>query len=147
MTLAALMAALVVLLAACGGGGSSPSAAETDAVVPSAAASEPASEAPAESEAASEEPAASEERVRIDGSQFDPAELTVAVGTEVVWVNADTFAHTVTEGTGGQAADDPIVDEEIAQNGSVSVVFDEAGTYEITCAIHPSMQMTITVEG
>ncbi len=76
-----------------------------------------------------------------------PEEITVPVGTEVVFLNADGFAHTVTEGTDGQAVDDPIVDEEIAQNGTVSVTFDEAGTYDITCEIHPSMQMTVTVEG
>ena len=127
---------LVCALAAC----SSP-AASTDAPEPTQAAdeSEPAAE---ESEAA-----AGEETVRIDGSQFDPSELTIAVGTEVSFVNADSFAHTVTEGTDGTAVDDPIVDEEIAQNGTVSVTFDEPGTYEITCRIHPSMQMTITVEG
>ena len=98
-------------------------------------------------ESASEDAGAAEERVRIVGSAFDPAELTVPVGTEVTWVNADSFAHTVTEGTDGQAAEDPIVDEDIDQNGSVSVTFDEAGTYEITCEFHPSMQMTVTVEG
>jgi plastocyanin len=53
----------------------------------------------------------------------------------------------VTEGTDGEAVDDPIVDEEIEQNGSVSVTFDEPGTYNITCKIHSSMNMTITVEG
>lgn len=98
-------------------------------------------------ESASEDAGAAEERVRIVGSAFDPAELTVPVGTEVTWVNADSFAHTVTEGTDGQATQDPIVDEDIDQNGSVSVTFDEAGTYEITCELHPSMQMTVTVEG
>ena len=40
---------------------------------------------------------------------------------------------------------DPIVDEE--GGSDVSVTFDEAGTYNITCKIHPSMNMTITVEG
>jgi plastocyanin len=114
---------------------------------PTAEASEPAeSEAPA-SEPAESEAAASEERVRIDNSTFDPEELTIAAGTEVQWVNADSFGHTVTEGTDGQAVDDPIVDEEIAQNGTVSVTFEEPGTYNITCKIHPSMNMTITVEG
>ena len=53
----------------------------------------------------------------------------------------------MTEGTGGQAVDDPIVDREIAQNRSVRVTFDEPGTYDITCKIHPSMQLTVTVEG
>lgn len=141
---------LVVALAACSTAETAtPDAAEpteTAAQIESAEASESAE--PSESEAAeSEAPAAGEDRVRIDGSTFDPEELTVAVGTEVLFVNADGFAHTVTEGTGGQAVDDPIVDEEIAQNGTVSVTFDEPGTYDITCKIHPSMQMTVIVEG
>jgi len=128
---------VVVSLAACS---------TTETATPDAAAPTESAE-PSDSEAAeSEAPAAGEERVRIDGSAFDPEELTVAVGTEVLFVNADGFAHTVTEGTDGQAVDDPIVDEEIAQNGTVSVTFDEPGTYDITCEIHPSMQMTVIVE-
>jgi plastocyanin len=139
----AILAALALLGAACTSPGGSPSTAV------SAAASAPASEA-APSEAASETPEASEdgtaaERVRLTTSQFDPTELTIAVGTEVTFVNAATFDHTVTEGTDGQAVDDPIVDEEIAPNGAVRVTFDEPGTYDITCRIHPSMQLTITV--
>ena len=142
----ALLAAvlLVMALAAC----SSPESATPDASEPAETAAQTESAAPSASEAAeSEAPAAEEERVRIDGSEFDPEELTIAAGTEVQFVNADGFAHTVTEGTEGQAVADPIVDEEIAQNGTVSVTFDEPGTYDITCKIHPSMQMTITVEG
>ena len=61
-------------------------------------------------------------------------------------MNADSAAHTVTEGTEGTAVEDPIIDEELEQNGSTSYTFDEAGTYDITCEIHPSMQLTITVE-
>lgn len=141
LSLAALLAALVLVLAACGSGTSSPTN------EPSEAASEAPSQAATESTAPSEGGGAEEATVRIDGSAFDPAELTVAVGTEVTWVNADGFGHTVTEGTDGQAVDDPIVDEPIDQNGSVSVTFDEPGTYEITCAIHPTMQMTVIVEG
>ena len=137
-------ALLLVALAAC----STPQTATPDAEVPTATAAETESAEAAESEAAeSEAPAAAEETVRIDGSAFEPAELTVAVGTEVSFVNADGFAHTVTEGTDGQAVDDPIVDEPIDQNGTVSVTFGEPGTYDITCKIHPSMHMTITVEG
>jgi plastocyanin len=133
---------LVVLLVACGNQAASPSVAESHAAASHSMAA-PSSEPPASESAAAD----SEERVRIDGSQFDPAELTVAAGTTVVFLNADAFAHTITEGTDGTAVDDPIVDDDIEQNGSVQVTFDEAGTYEITCRIHPSMQMTITVEG
>jgi plastocyanin len=139
---ASLLAVLLALaLAAC----ANTTSETAEAGEPSEAA-EP-SEAPASEEAAaSEEPAAEEARVRIDNSAFDTEELTVAFGTEVSWVNADAFEHTITEGTDGDPVEDPIVDEEIAQNGTVSVTFDEPGTYDITCQIHPSMQMTVIVE-
>jgi len=130
-----------VILAGCGSQSASPSATEP-AETPSAAASEPAASAsqPAASETA-------EVRVRIRNSSYDPTELTIPAGTEVTFLNADGFTHTVTEGTDGQPVDDPIVDEEIDQNGSVSVTFDEPRTYKITCKIHSSMNITITVEG
>jgi plastocyanin len=138
-----LVLATMLVMTAC----SADSSGESTDAPASVAASEPDASASEAEESASEEAGAGEERVRIVGSAFDPAELTVPVGTEVTWVNADSFAHTVTEGTDGQAVDDPIVDEDIAQNGSVSVTFDEPGTYDITCGIHPSMQMTVIVEG
>jgi plastocyanin len=140
---ASLLAVLLVLtLAACAN-----TATETaDAGLPSETAE--ASAAPSSEEAtASEEPAGEEAQVRIENSEFDTGELTVAVGTEVTWVNADTFEHTITEGTDGDVVEDPIVDEEIDQNGTVSVTFDEPGSYDITCQIHPSMQMTVIVGG
>jgi plastocyanin len=130
-----------VMLAACGGQSATPSASEPSATQ-SAAASEPAA---SESQPAASETA--EVRVRIRNSSYDPTELTIPAGTEVTFLNADGFTHTVTEGTDGQPVDDPIVDEEIDQNGSVSVTFDEPGTYDITCKIHSSMNLTITVEG
>jgi len=128
-------------LAACGGQSATQSASEPSATQ-SAAASEP---AVSESQPAASETA--EVRVRIRNSSYDPTELTIPAGTEVTFLNADGFTHTVTEGTDGQPVDDPIVDEDIDQNGSVSVTFDEPGTYNITCKIHSSMNMTITVEG
>lgn len=146
--LPAILIALTLVLAACAEGAASPAAAESE--VPTPADSEEAAESePAESEPGESEPAeaAAEEQVRIESSNFDPRELTIAVGTEVAFLNADGFTHTVTEGTDGQAVDDPIVDEDIEQNGTVRVTFDEPGTHEITCKIHPSMQMTIIVEG
>ena len=85
------------------------------------------------------------ETVSMANTQFTPSTLTIQAGDTVTFT--DTSGHTVTEGTDGVAVDDPIVDEDIDQNGSVSVTFDEPGTYNITCKIHSSMNMTITVEG
>ena len=84
------------------------------------------------------------ETVSLSGGAFSPATLTIPVGTTVTFT--DTTGHTVTEGTDGTAVDDPIVDEEGGAD-PIEVTFDEAGTYDLTCKIHPSMHMTITVEG
>lgn len=125
---------LVLALAACSSG-SSPSAA-----VSSSASQATASDAPSEG--------GEEAEVRLVSSTFEPGELTVSVNTTVVFINDDSFDHTITEGTEGEAVDNPLVDDEIAGNGGeVRVTFNEAGTYDITCRIHPSMQMTVTVEG
>jgi len=142
--LPALIAGLVLILTACGAGTPSTAAETTGggaSAEPSQAESAAASEAAVPSEAAGEEPT-----VRLVQFAFDPEELTVAAGTEVTFANADAAAHTVTEGTGGTAAEDPIIDDELSQNGSTSFTFDEAGTYEITCLFHDQMNMTIVVE-
>jgi plastocyanin len=130
------LAALGLALAACATTTTTaePAPAESVAAPPSAAAS------------ASVAPEAGD-TVQLIGSAFEPAELTVAAGTEVTFMNADSTAHTVTEGTNGTAVEDPIIDEDLAPDASTSFTFDEPGTYEITCRIHPSMQLTITVEG
>jgi plastocyanin len=83
------------------------------------------------------------ETVSMANTTFTPSSLTIAAGTTVTFT--DTSGHTVTEGTDGVAVDDPIVDED--GGSDVPVTFDEPGTYNITCEIHPTMNMTITVEG
>jgi plastocyanin len=84
------------------------------------------------------------ETVSLSGGQFSPGTLTIAAGTTVTFT--DGAGHTVTEGTNGTAVDDPIVDEEWGGE-PIEVTFDEPGTYDITCRIHPSMSLTVTVEG
>ena len=83
------------------------------------------------------------ETVSMANTTFTPSSLTIQAGTTVNFT--DTSGHTVTEGTDGVAVDDPIVDEQGGED--IDVTFDEPGTYNITCKVHPSMNMTITVEG
>jgi plastocyanin len=141
-SLPALAAGLVLILAACGG----TTASSSEPSQPESTAASPTESAVASEAAERSESAAAEETVRLSQFAFDPEELTISVGTTVRFVNADSAAHTVTEGTDGTAVEDPIIDEELAQGGATSYTFDEAGTYDITCKIHPSMQLTVTVE-
>ncbi|MEO7295675.1 MAG: plastocyanin/azurin family copper-binding protein [Candidatus Limnocylindria bacterium] len=143
-SLQALVPGLVLILAACTG---TPEAtiSETVGATISEERSQTESAAPSESAEASED-AGEEATVRLSQFAFDTEELTIAAGTEVSFVNADAAAHTVTEGTDGEAADDPIIDEELQQNGTASFTFDEPGTYQITCLFHAQMNMTVVVE-
>jgi plastocyanin len=57
----------------------------------------------------------------------------------VTWTNEDSVPHTVTART-----DD--FDSGMMQNGDTfSLTFDEPGTFDYFCAIHPSMTGTVTV--
>lgn len=145
----ALLAMLTLALALVGCTDAASTGEPTDTAAPSepAVSEAPASEAPASEAPASQEPDAAQAEVLIQEPNFVPELLTVAVGTEVTWVNGDSYSHTVSEGTDGDVVDDPIVDDEVAPDGTVNVTFDEPGTYDITCQIHPTMQMTVVVEG
>lgn len=79
---------------------------------------------------------------------FDTPELTIAPGDTVLFVNDDTAPHTASHGENGELADGAEFDIELAEEGSEGeVTLEEAGTYNVTCTIHPEMNMTITVEG
>jgi len=83
--------------------------------------------------------------VAISLSQFGD-EVTISAGEAVEFSNEDSIGHTVTEGTGGAATADACVDESLAGGNSLVVTFDEAGDYQITCTVHPSMQTVVHVE-
>jgi plastocyanin len=73
-------------------------------------------------------------------------EATISAGEAVTFTNDDGVGHTITEGTGGQAASDACVNESIAGGASVTVTFNEPGDYDITCTIHTSMQTVVHVQ-
>ena len=77
--------------------------------------------------------------VTIADRAFAPADIAVAVGGTVDWVNRDDRAHTVTAGDGsfGSASLDP--------GATFSETFATAGSFAYLCAIHPEMQGTIRV--
>jgi len=84
--------------------------------------------------------------VIIASRSFGP-DITIPVGGEVTFVNNDGAGHTVTNGENGQAGADPLFDVDLAAGAtSDPITFDTPGTYPVTCKIHSSMNMTITVE-
>lgn len=75
------------------------------------------------------------------GKTFNPADVKVHVGDSVKFNNDDSVTHAVlvrgpAETNLGQ----------IKPGDAKSVTFDQAGTYDVNCAIHPKMKLTITVE-
>ena len=76
---------------------------------------------------------------------FSPASLTINAGDTVEWTNVDTAAHTVTSGS---PADGPsgVFDSSLIMGGaSFENTFDEAGSYDYFCMVHPWMVGNIQV--
>jgi plastocyanin len=79
----------------------------------------------------------------IQNMAYDPATLTVAVGSIVRWVNKDDVPHTVTfTKESGISCGTGI----ISPSQSCSAKFDRPGTYDYSCAMYPSMHGTIVVQ-
>ena len=70
---------------------------------------------------------------------YEPATLTVAVGSTVTWVNQGSTAVTVT------SADGLFDSEQIPPGGSFSATFQTPGTYRYFCVPYPHMKGTVIV--
>ena len=83
--------------------------------------------------------AAADVSVNIANYAFTLKDVTVPVGTTVVWTNQDFAVHTVTSDTG-------VWDSGSLSNGkSFPFTFNQAGTFAYHCIPHPYMTATITV--
>ncbi len=80
--------------------------------------------------------------IEIVDFSFGPKEATVAVGDTLTWTNLDSAVHTVTG-----KENELLLSDDLAQDATYEVTFEEAGTFEYMCKFHPNMQGTITVEG
>ena len=77
--------------------------------------------------------------ILIKNFAFDPASITVKAGSTVRWVNQDSVPHRIVFADG---ADSTV----LAGMQSWSRKFDQAGTYDYACTIHPTMLGTVIVE-
>ncbi|QDI89720.1 hypothetical protein Nisw_06790 [Candidatus Nitrosopumilus sp. SW] len=76
---------------------------------------------------------------------YIPSEIRIAVGESVTWVNEDSAFHSVTSGF----YDEPI---DLFDSGyldpfeSYTLTFDETGTFDYFCTLHPWMEGQVIVE-
>jgi len=79
--------------------------------------------------------------VNIQGLAFDPATLTVSVGTTVTWTNEDSVPHTITSDSGSE-----LNSPDMNNGDTYTHTFNTAGTYAYHCGIHTYMKGTVIVQ-
>ena len=85
--------------------------------------------------------AAQEYTVTQKNKAFSAATLTVHAGDKVNFRNEDAFVHNVFSLTDAQ----PFDLGTYPQGQAKTVTFAKPGTYDIECAIHPEMKLTVVV--
>ena len=77
--------------------------------------------------------------VAIEDFLYSPADLTINAGTTITWTNNDGAVHDATE------RDRSWNTALLSQGEAGEITFDEPGTFEYFCSIHPWMEGSITV--
>lgn len=76
---------------------------------------------------------------------FDPASLSVKVGTTVIWTNKDAASHTVTSGEPSTGPSGTFDSSLIKPGNTFKYTFTTAGTTSYFCTVHPWMTGKIIV--
>lgn len=86
-------------------------------------------------------PAPQKVQVKIDNFSFSPAELKIAPGTTVEWLNRDDIPHTV-------VSEDQTIfkSKALDTDDKYSFTFTKPGTYPYFCSIHPKMTGKVIVQ-
>ncbi|MDG3443908.1 cupredoxin domain-containing protein [Nitrospirillum amazonense] len=79
--------------------------------------------------------------IRIDNFTFSPAEVHVAPGTTIVWINADDIPHAVA--ANDKSFRSKVLDTEEKYSRTVAGL----GTIDYFCSLHPHMTGRIIVDG
>jgi len=78
--------------------------------------------------------------VKIDNFSFTPPTLTVKVGTQITWINADDIPHTVV--SDNQSFKSKVLDTD----EKFTFTATKPGTYSYFCSIHPKMTGKVIVQ-
>lgn len=77
--------------------------------------------------------------IHIDNFTFQPAELSIKVGTTVTWTNRDDIPHTVVSAGKFRS-------KTLDTDDKFTFTFADAGDYKYFCSLHPHMTGMIKVE-
>jgi plastocyanin len=80
-----------------------------------------------------------ETRIAIDNFTFKPATIMVPLGTRIVWENDDDIPHSLVETQGKFHS--PALDTE----DKFRFTFNQAGTFDYFCGLHPHMTGKVVV--
>jgi plastocyanin len=78
--------------------------------------------------------------VRINGMRFEPANLSIKPGTRVTWVQGDRMPHVISGEASGLRSNTLYTGQEY------SYIFQQPGSYDYVCDLHPSMKGRVVVE-
>lgn len=76
--------------------------------------------------------------INIQNFAFSPATITVKKGTTVTWTNNDSAPHQIKSATFNSS--------QLNKGQTYSFTFNDTGTFDYSCAIHPSMLGKIIIE-
>jgi plastocyanin len=76
---------------------------------------------------------------------FDPVQVSVKVGTTIIWTNKDSASHTVTSGNPSAGPSGTFDSGLIKAGNTFQYKFSSAGATEYFCTIHPWMTGKIAV--
>jgi plastocyanin len=79
---------------------------------------------------------------------FDPSVVNIAPGDTVTWTNNDKVGHTTTSGQPTDNTTGTVWDSSLVKaGGTYSFTFQNAGTYNYFCMVHPWMTGEVIVGG
>ena len=80
-----------------------------------------------------------------DDACFEPYALEVQRGQTVSWKNLDEQGHTVASGTPSGGEDGTFLSPVVGEGQTYEHTFEDAGTFDYFCTLHPWMLGTVTV--
>lgn len=83
---------------------------------------------------------AADHTVTIQNFSFEPANLKIAAGDTVTFVNADSAPHTATADNGAFDT------KRLGKGKSAKFTFSNSATYNYLCSLHPKMKASIVVQ-